>query len=487
MGENDCGDDKYRRITLIANTSSKPVPDRQRSCKPADYQPIGAKMRLGESDVGPCRCLGTNDQPRIEPSNGSSVAGSLKVVTTNPQFKFMLDSDYGAYCRVHDEPGRPECSPFGTSDTGPGFENLTVQPWCYAQWCYVDPCTCNTQSAIASFDIEQSDYFPDQNLWYSYGACGYKNTYDTYVQVTVTDDAYSCVQTYDSATGTTSTINTQAACEAVTNDNGRSICEWTNDTISSVSGYNDCPSCTAALCDPVAQPGQCGTLGRNDSVNPSDVCAGSTVANQGVPFPSDDTCNTHYCIYRPGDLESIADAKRTQGQCPTSLGGKEGCPCIRRNGQPRLEDGLHISAAYLSVNDQFHIDVTRMQMLDATYGEHCTAHAEPADRRCIGMFPEAWCEKAWCYVDPCSCDASDIAQSRMFADGGPAGAPLFYSYQACGEANLDEITPFGLDRAKCAYLCEGSDKLVGTPCHVHDAGYARLPSLLAPLAALLFW
>ena len=39
---------------------------------------------------------------------------------------------------------------------------------------------------------------------------------------------------------------------------------------------------------------------------------------------------------------------------------------------------------------------------------------------------EAWCREEWCYVDPCTCDAKDIAYSSWLPGGG------YYSYAVCG-------------------------------------------------------
>ena len=52
-----------------------------------------------------------------------------------------------------------------------------------------------------------------------------------------------------------------------------------------------------------------------------------------------------------------------------------GCRCTRRNGQPRLADGIHISADYMSLEDQFYLDTSKLSLYDATYGEHPRWHS----------------------------------------------------------------------------------------------------------------
>jgi len=70
----------------------------------------------------------------------------------------------------------------------------------------------------------------------------------------------------------------------------------------------------------------------------------------------------------------------------------------------------------------------------ATYGESCGKHSEPGQLDCSGadgfeksVGRAAWCESAWCYVDPCTCSLADISSSTYFS-----GSSLMYSYETCG-------------------------------------------------------
>jgi len=40
-----------------------------------------------------------------------------------------------------------------------------------------------------------------------------------------------------------------------------------------------------------------------------------------------------------------------------------------------------------------------------------------------------WCQRPWCYVDPCNCDVADATKSDYFP------GEVFYSYATCGEKN----------------------------------------------------
>merc|ERR1712083_213003 len=82
----------------------------------------------------------------------------------------------------------------------------------------------------------------------------------------------------------------------------------------------------------------------------------------------------------------------------------------------------------------------------ADYGSQCQEWPEPAQTACFAynttagdteptalLAPtEDWCQKKWCYIDPCKCDAPDKAASSVFAFLGE----MFYSYAACGSTDL---------------------------------------------------
>jgi len=67
------------------------------------------------------------------------------------------------------------------------------------------------------------------------------------------------------------------------------------------------------------------------------------------------------------------------------------------------------------------------------YGEGCAVHPEPGHSDCsntsagtpLTQNRAAWCDDAWSWVNPCECEASDMAVSTYFPG-------LYYSYSACG-------------------------------------------------------
>merc|ERR1711865_1356119 len=76
----------------------------------------------------------------------------------------------------------------------------------------------------------------------------------------------------------------------------------------------------------------------------------------------------------------------------------------------------------------------------ATYGATCQAHIEPGHTACYYVDTEtarsapdenneeamaSWCMDAWCYINPCNCDATEQYESDYFIQ-------LFYSYAVCG-------------------------------------------------------
>merc|ERR1719498_90059 len=96
------------------------------------------KSALGTPD---CPCLGTNYQTPDEQGfifadmlNRSFEQQEVKSGTPwyllQPDQMDKYDSDYGATCGMHNEPG-----------AGPCYD-LFPPDWCFKSWCYVDPCNC---------------------------------------------------------------------------------------------------------------------------------------------------------------------------------------------------------------------------------------------------------------------------------------------------------------------------------------------------------
>lgn len=96
--------------------------------------------------------------------------------------------------------------------------------------------------------------------------------------------------------------------------------------------------------------------------------------------------------------------------------------------------------------DDTYGDINWWKHYPANYGTQCQQWPEPAQSVCFNaseaqepkvpqelLTPtKAWCTKPWCYVDPCKCEAADVAASSVFDSLGE----MYYSYSACGSMDL---------------------------------------------------
>mmetsp|Transcript_156513 Transcript_156513/g.480154 ORF Transcript_156513/g.480154 Transcript_156513/m.480154 type:complete len:411 (+) Transcript_156513:83-1315(+) len=77
----------------------------------------------------------------------------------------------------------------------------------------------------------------------------------------------------------------------------------------------------------------------------------------------------------------------------------------------------------------------------AEVGSFCFAWDSKPHPACRGAGPgrPSWCDRSWCYVDPCACDMDAApAPGRYFPGATFQGRQLFYSYASCGA--VDEYT-----------------------------------------------
>ena len=86
---------------------------------------------------------------------------------------------------------------------------------------------------------------------------------------------------------------------------------------------------------------------------------------------------------------------------------------IQKRTSPLKFDDSAEQAAKSSVSNLSTKVETSMDVLyPADYGESCKVHAEPAYEVC-SIMPiykrPSWCLATWCYVDPCYCEAKDVA------------------------------------------------------------------------------
>lgn len=100
------------------------------------------------------------------------------------------------------------------------------------------------------------------------------------------------------------------------------------------------------------------------------------------------------------------------------------------------------------------------QAYPGDYGTQCEMYVEPAWSSCFDASTNpptrltvptaAFCEKPWCYVDPCNCDTGDATTSSTFSH--LEVGKMYYSYMACGES--DSFTTENSDNAVGNAECE---------------------------------
>jgi len=168
----------------------------------------------------------------------------------------------------------------------------------------------------------------------------------------------------------------------------------------------------------------------------------------------------------------------------TSPTGKTDCQCKR----PAIVD-YSCDATYSSAGKCVNASVKGKYVdYPGDYGKTCQVWPEPghpscydtckgeelpkatsAGRRLAKDCPQnngtkkAWCDDAWCYVDPCACEASDQSISLYFGQ-------FVYSYMTCG--STDKYTSEEVDGSVSAQ-CEGEV----------SASFFQAPSMVVMLLA----
>jgi len=135
-----------------------------------------------------------------------------------------------------------------------------------------------------------------------------------------------------------------------------------------------------------------------------------------------------------GVLRRVAGTDETEedfgAMCSESfvekVAGKKGCMCVGfANQVGSLEVGISGSKV----------------VYPADVGGSCTAWDQDVHPECISDGENAvpdWCQEAWCYVDPCSCDQKAVRADKKngyLQKATAGGKPLFYSYKACGSVD----------------------------------------------------
>jgi hypothetical protein len=118
--------------------------------------------------------------------------------------------------------------------------------------------------------------------------------------------------------------------------------------------------------------------------------------------------------------------KEVLGQCTQKLHGftwgMGNCRCIGvddRDGVMNALVGKKETASY-----------------PAETGGTCAAWDAGRHPDCLKADAPKWCNQAWCYVDPCSCQINTPPVVAGYVpDGLYQGRPIYFSYETCGSAD----------------------------------------------------
>eukprot|EP00933_Yihiella_yeosuensis_P080052 TRINITY_DN93458_c0_g1_i1.p1 TRINITY_DN93458_c0_g1~~TRINITY_DN93458_c0_g1_i1.p1 ORF type:complete len:367 (-),score=97.61 TRINITY_DN93458_c0_g1_i1:88-1188(-) len=109
--------------------------------------------------------------------------------------------------------------------------------------------------------------------------------------------------------------------------------------------------------------------------------------------------------------------------------GKNNCRCI----------GFDNLAGSFRFNLGTGGTVTKMATYPGETGGTCAAWDAENNPDCAVKGPNrpAWCDKKWCFVDPCDCDLDEIPKiSAYMYTSKMGGKNVYYSYESCGEVDV---------------------------------------------------
>lgn len=155
--------------------------------------------------------------------------------------------------------------------------------------------------------------------------------------------------------------------------------------------------------------------------------------------------------------------KEVQGVCSTKVDetkyGAENCKCVGIEG---LDGSVEAKPN------------GKLMEFPAEYGSTCKAWEENLHPDCkgdgVGEKPK-WCDKAWCWVDPCSCTQAEppkVTSNWLGHDVRFQGKIMYYSYTTCGAQDLftEKYNIKACVNQKTADRCEMEEKCAwtGTRC-----------------------
>mmetsp|Transcript_57674 Transcript_57674/g.137197 ORF Transcript_57674/g.137197 Transcript_57674/m.137197 type:complete len:481 (-) Transcript_57674:115-1557(-) len=375
-------------------------------------------------------------------------------------------TSYGNYCGKQPEPGAAECYDLTTGQELPASQQAD---WCNDPWCYVDPCTCPLG------DLARSSYFPGTELYYSYSNCGGVDTFSDPANQNVDTGCATQYRPVDAAECALKMSNGQPRVDCTQVSYEKEFkCVMAKATGGSTLHLY--PPTYGEGCGVHLEPGSPDCFG--DDGNPLPDGQRADWCTKPWSYVNPCTCNANDMVRSTRfELElyysySVCGAEDTYTANPTdaTISASVGCPSpapppvspMNWHFTASLQDGCEC----IPLADEFLVQSTDASceqgsgkcansnagMLTANYGGSCGIHAELVSSSCYdqesgNMWADqcengwtvgcraAWCDRPWCYVDPCTCESvQDIAASQNFP-----GSTLYYSYQNC--KSVDTFTP----------------------------------------------
>ncbi|CAJ1350504.1 unnamed protein product [Effrenium voratum] len=179
---------------------------------------------------------------------------------------------------------------------------------------------------------------------------------------------------------------------------------------SSVGAHCDAWTCTKEeACEPWCFVDPCSC-----NVTMKETLATEQLTWQGhAVFASKETCKAKPKKPLPGsERPKFCDATADEDKF-----GDQHCKCI---GVAGLQGNVSVEVA------------GRMAAYPMDLGSSCQSW-DAEKGACRGKDRPAWCDKRWCYVDPCACALVEPPKVSAFFPGATYGEkPLYYSYETCG-------------------------------------------------------
>jgi len=369
----------------------------------------------------------------------------------------------------------------------PGYCDGSKGPpssWCRKQWCYVDPCNCKLTSKISTY-FGQADINATP-ISYSYATCGETPAApaacgtkvfeekcnalaDCQWQVSeetmdgicrdklITCDAKSeplgkkapdNSTTANSTTANSTTANSTTATTTVVTElrEPASAGSW-KIAVFDVEGFETGGSVWIGAGDLHEAKMIAGTLERAlleegrvsgtvllDSPLVNDYPRGTGVsATSKIYFD----CSAGWKDWKFGWSEQKKkyccnkEGKSCEAWSPTPElkveRGMENCPCVAVSIGVREQSGIALVIAGKNVTYPDDLVSGTCQAWDADlYPGECDGTKDPA--------PD-WCNKRWCFVDPCSCNQTTVMSSHFGPEVLKGSNPLQFSYTTCGETD----------------------------------------------------